>query len=209
MAINVLHISEGSDPDDVQQFLRDNIANVNVVRLSTDSLIDEMIASGIIETEDLNSIITIRKVSNRLFNNEVIKKKSPISSPEFVTGISEELISQGINNSYLSLLYMHSVPVFVNDIGRCNYLFGGSINNDIPLMSSDKDWHLYRKILKNYKFNIYVFGEYEIESIVELASLGIEYPNYELCGTEDVIEEDYDEESDKFDYDFMMVKEYG
>lgn len=206
MKINILHINNNSKPDEIQSFLRENISSINVVRISTQDLLNELKAIGVIDKDDgINSLITIRKISNRIMNNESVKKRSPISSPEFIASLSEEMIRVDLTDSYLPLLYVHNVPVFISDPGNCSYLFGGSLESNSPLLSSGTDWHLYRKAL-SHPYSLYLFGEDHNVDLVEMASTGVEYPEWTTVKTGDLI--DCNREAGlSFDYDVLISEQ--
>lgn len=185
---NLLHIHPNAT--DVHEFISDNLPSIGAIKVDTYTLLSELANLGVINlNHTTNSLVVCRKITNEIFNNECTKKNSPISSPEFCSEIANYLMAKDYADSWLIAAYHWSIPVFIKDVGVANDVFGAQFVDDCPLLSSEKDWHLYRKVLK-YKPSHYIYGETNLSGYVEyIASLGPDFPDYETLAEDGYLEE--------------------
>ena len=204
MIINVLHVTADRCPDEIQQFIKDNINNIDIVRISTENFIEELHACGFLSDHGgngINSLLSIRKMANRVFNNDYIKERTPLSTPEFICEISNEMAIREIADSYLALLYYNNKPVFITDVDKANNIFGGSIRSKIPLLGSEVDYSLFHNVLGMYDYKLFVLNdEVPTLNMYELAMLGADFPEYTIVIPGDILPE----RTNTFDYDTMI-----
>jgi hypothetical protein len=201
--INVLHVNSYSDPDKMSNFIKDNINNISLVRIETQELLDEFEDIGLTKAFDnTNSLIVLRKISNRLFNNRIIKNKSPITSVDFMSDVNDYLACENYYESYLSLLALHRIPVFLTDADDADRVFGADFGHDTSLLSGAKDWDLYKRILNKCDVKHWVYRDSSMKpSLIELSNIGPDFPAYEIVNFDTGIP---DLEYEESEYDAMM-----
>jgi hypothetical protein len=205
MTINILHITEGMTSSEISEFVHKNVHSIDIVTVEIQEFLQSLNDSGLLIIKPFGGIedlISIRKMSNRLFNNNYFKDNSPISSPEFVCEISGEMDAQGITESWLSMLYHYNVPVFIRSVDVANHIFGGSFESTAPLLSSEVDFDLYNTIIKKYPmYKILALDSYEdrLLDMYELASMGHGFNKYFMVTPKSELENT----NNDFDYDVM------
>lgn len=187
--INVLHINSYLDPEKMSSFIKDNINNIHLVKIDTQELLDELEDVGLVKTfDDINSLLVLRKISNRLFNNKIIKDKSPITSVEFMSEVNDYLVCEGYYQSYLSLLALHRIPVFISDADNANRVFGADFNHDTSLLSGAKDWELYERIVNKHDTKHWMYKDCGTKpSLIDIANLGSGFLPFETISGDDAI----------------------
>jgi hypothetical protein len=179
MTISVLHIAE--DATEVRQYVIDNVDNISAIRISANYLLKELTNLGIINNDDVdNSLIVLRKITNRLFNNTFTRNRMPISTPEFICSFTEEALLDNESTSFLKICYHYSIPVFIDDAGVLNNIFASDICTNRPMLSSEQDWTIYNGMIDEDSLH-FVYGlprESSVTNLKLFAGMDIGFPWY-------------------------------
>jgi hypothetical protein len=142
-----------------------------------------------------NILLTMRKITNRLFNNSFTKNRMPISSPEFISAFTEDMILPASMSSFLSSCYYYSIPVFISDVQALNYVCASEIDSNYPLLSSQCDWGIYSHIVSGNSSHFVLanhvgHSEYldlDLDLVGFYAGIDVGYPKYKEVKSCDLI----------------------
>lgn len=188
----MLHVHP--DSENVNDFILHNLSCVSGIKMTTNTLLEELDRLDIIESsQSINALVVCRKITNEVFNNNATKDRAPISTPEFCTELANYLANRGVTESFLIACYHYSIPIFLTDTSVANDVFGAQFISEVPLMSSDKDFSMYQKILNSSVIHYVYAGEYGETvckpGITFLSSIGPNYPDITIIYHNDFMEE--------------------
>jgi hypothetical protein len=152
--MNFLHIHPYCDIELVTDFVKNNFENIDCIRMDTSILTGEMRRLGYFGSTDskydsTNELLVIRKIVSRVFNNHFFKQNGSLHSPMFMTELTDTLSIDIEEASFLFYAFHYSIPIFINDSSIANMMFCGELDNDLPLISNECDWTVYRDLLHN------------------------------------------------------------
>lgn len=175
---NIIHLDSTILSTEKYEFVKNNFTNINVIRTDCESLMTEIkrILRKITKIDEVRNFISM------LLNNNYYKDSIPICSTEVCDKLGEVAYNNRID-SFLTFSYLHSIPVFVNDVDVLEKLLCHNILTSGFLFSNSMEAIKYEENITPKLEGLDVVNHYVLSEVFTISTCAYIYdscPKYKV-----------------------------